>query len=198
MRYPKPIAKAIAQFTKLPGIGPRSAERIVFHLLKATASDCSALAASIGELKEKIHHCSVCYNVAESDPCNICSNKSRNSAVICVVERPADMLAVEKAGSYKGVYHVLMGKLSPLDGVGPGSLRVKELLKRVKDGGAREVVIATGSDVEGEATAIYLAKVLKPLKVKVTRIAHGLPMGSSLDFSDEVTISRALNGRRTM
>jgi recombination protein RecR len=198
MRYPKPIEKAIQEFTKLPGIGPRSAERLVFHLLRASRSDCTALAASITELKRKIHHCSICYNVAESDPCTVCSNKGRDSGTICVVERPADVMAVEKAGSYRGLYHVLMGKISPLDGVGPVNLRVKELLQRIEKGGVKEVVIATGSDVEGEATALYLAKVVKPLKVKVSRIAHGLPMGSSLDYSDEVTISRALNGRRAM
>ena len=195
MRYPKPIEKLIEEFTKLPGIGPRSAERLVFYLLKAPASECARLAAAITGFKKRIHHCSVCFNVAETDPCAICSDRSRDTRIICVVERPADVAAVEKTGSYKGHYHVLMGKISPLDGVGPKSLRMKELVGRVKLGGVGEVVIATSSDVEGEATALHLAKALKPLGVKVTRIAHGIPMGSSLVFSDEVTISRALEGR---
>jgi len=186
----------IEELTKLPGIGPRSAERIVFHLLKAPVADGSQLAAAIVELRKKIHHCAICFNLAESDPCGICSDERRDHGTICVVERPADVLAVEKTGTYHGVYHVLMGRIAPLDGVGPDSLRVKELVERVNRGGAREVIIATGSDVEGEATALYLAGLLKKTPVRVTRIAHGIPMGSSLDFSDEVTISKALEGRR--
>jgi recombination protein RecR len=168
----------------------------VFHLLKVTQKDCDDLAAAITEVKKRIHHCSICYNVAETDPCPVCADERRERSVICVVERPSDVVAVEKAGSYKGVYHVLMGKISPLDGVTPEQLRVKELFARVKCAGIKEVIIATGSDVEGEATALYLVRQLKQLKIKTTRIAHGLPMGSSLDYSDEVTISRALNGRR--
>jgi recombination protein RecR len=198
MRYPQPIAKLIKELTKLPGIGPRSAERIVFHLLKAPASDCAQLGAALAELRKRIHHCSVCFSVAETDPCSICSDAQRDPHTLCVVERPADMAAVEKAGSYRGRYHILMGKIAPLDNVGPDALRVKELIERVKRGGIKEVIIATGSDVEGEATAIYLAKALKALPVRVTRIAHGIPMGSSLDFSDVVTISKALDGRQEM
>jgi recombination protein RecR len=198
MQYPKPISRLIEELTKLPGIGPRSAERLVFHLLKAPASDSAQLAAAITELRKKIHHCSVCYNLAENDPCGICSDGRRDHRTICAVERPADVIAVEKAGSYHGVYHVLLGKIAPLDGVGPDSLRVKELLERVNKGGVREVILATGSDVEGEATALYLAGLLKKIPVKVSRIAHGIPMGSSLDFSDEVTISKALEGRTPM
>jgi len=198
MRYPPPIQKLIEELTKLPGIGPRSAERIVFHLLKAPPSDCAQLAGALSELRKRILHCSVCYSVAESDPCPICSDKKRDNNTLCVVERPSDMVAVEKAGSYRGLYHLLMGKIAPLDGVGPDSLRIQELLQRVKAGGVREVVIATGSDVEGEATALYLARALKQFPVKVTRIAHGIPMGSSLDFSDAVTISKAFEGRTPM
>ncbi|MEJ2745873.1 MAG: recombination mediator RecR [bacterium] len=195
MRYPHPIAKLIKELTKLPGIGPRSAERIVFHLLKAPASDSAELSAALGELRKRIHHCSVCYSVAEADPCPICSDTRRDSATLCVVERPADMMAVEKAGSYRGRYHVLMGKIAPLDNVGPDALRIRELVERVKKGGVKEVIIATGSDVEGEATALFLAKEMKAFPVRVTRIAHGIPMGSSLDFSDVVTIGKALDGR---
>jgi recombination protein RecR len=198
MRYPRPIQRLIEELTKLPAVGPRSAERIVFHLLKAPPSECAQLAAALSELRKKILHCSVCYSVAESDPCPICSDKRRDPHILCVVERPSDMVAVEKAGSYRGLYHVLMGKIAPLDGVGPESLRVQELLQRVKKGEVGEVVIATGSDVEGEATALYLAGALKPFQVTVTRIAHGIPMGSSLDFSDEVTISKAFEGRTPM
>ena len=195
MRYPLSIARLIEELIKLPGIGPRSAERIVFHLLKAPAADCDRLAEALREVRKKIHHCSVCYSMAESDPCPVCSDARRDPATLCVVERPADMMAVEKSGGYRGLYHVLMGKIAPLDGVGPESLRIDELVARVKRGGVAEVIIATGSDVEGEATALYLSRVLKPFAARVTRIAHGIPMGSSLDFSDEVTIKRALEGR---
>jgi len=198
MRYPKPIQNLIEELTKLPGIGPRSAERIVFHLLKAPSADCALLAGALSELRKKILHCSVCYNVAESDPCPICADPRRDTATLCVVERPSDMVAVERAGGYRGLYHILMGKISPLDGVGPESLRIQELVGRVGTGNIREVIIATGSDVEGEATALYLAEALKPSKAKITRIAHGIPMGSSLDFSDEVTIGKAFEGRAPM
>lgn len=198
MRYPPPIQKLIAELIKLPGIGPRSAERIVFHLLKAPALESSRLAAAMGELRKKIHHCSICYSVAESDPCPICADPRRDRQLLCVVERPSDMVAVEKAGSFRGLYHVLMGKIAPLDGVGPESLRIGELLTRVEKGGIKEIIVATGSDVEGETTALYLARALKKFPARVTRIAHGIPMGSSLDFSDEVTISRAFEGRTPM
>lgn len=195
MKYPQSISRLIEELIKLPGIGPRSAERIVFHLLKAPAPDCERLAEALCDVKKRIHYCSVCYSVAESDPCPVCSDPRRDPRTLCVVERPADMMAVEKSGGYHGLYHVLMGKIAPLDGVGPESLRIEELVGRVKRGGVAEVIIATGSDVEGEATALYLARALTPLAARVTRIAHGIPMGSSLDFSDEVTIKRALDGR---
>ncbi len=198
MKYPLSISRLIEELTKLPGIGPRSAERIVFHLLKTPLQECTRLSEAIAEVKKKIHHCSVCYSVAEADPCPVCSDPGRDPRTLCVVERPADMMAVEKSGGYRGLYHVLMGKIAPLDGVGPDSLRIEELVRRVRKGGVDEVIIATGSDVEGEATALYLARVLKPLPAKVTRIAHGIPMGSSLDFSDGVTITRALDGRAPM
>ncbi len=198
MKYPLSISRLIEELTKLPGIGPRSAERIVFHLLKTPLQECARLSEAIAEVKKKIHHCSVCYSVAEADPCPVCSDPGRDPRTLCVVERPADMMAVEKSGGYRGLYHVLMGKIAPLDGVGPDSLRIEELVRRVRKGGVDEVIIATGSDVEGEATALYLARVLKPLPAKVTRIAHGIPMGSSLDFSDGVTITRALDGRAPM
>ena len=198
MRYPAPVARLIDELVKLPGIGPRSAERLVFHLIKAPPSDCARLASAIAALRKKIVYCSACFNIAERDPCSICSDRRRDHGTVCVVERPSDVLAVEKSGSYRGVYHVLMGKISPLDGIGPGTLRVRELCERVRKGGVKEVIVATGSDVEGEATALHLLKLLKPLGVKLTRIGHGIPMGSSLDFSDEVTIERALEARRAM
>lgn len=198
MHYPRAVSRLIEELTKLPGIGPRSAERLVFHMLKVPASESLQLAAAIGELREKVRYCSTCFNLAEADPCAICSDERRDHRTVCVVERPADVLAVEKSGGFRGVYHVLMGKIAPLDGVGPESLRVKELVERVKRGGISEVIVATSSDVEGEATALYLADILKKHNLKVTRIAHGIPMGSSLDFTDEVTIGRAIEGRTVM
>ncbi|MCX6356275.1 MAG: recombination mediator RecR [Candidatus Aureabacteria bacterium] len=195
MRYPPAIQKLVEELIRLPGIGPRSAERIVFHLLKSPPDETVRLAGALTELRKKIHHCSSCFNVAQSDPCPICADVRRDQHTLCVVERPTDVVAVERAGNYRGRYHVLMGKIAPLDGVGPEALRIRELIGRVKRGGIGEVIIATGSDVEGEATALYVAKTLKELPVRVTRIAHGIPMGSSLDFSDEVTISKAFQGR---
>lgn len=196
MKYPLSISRLIEELIKLPGIGPRSAERIVFHLLKTPLQECTRLSEAIAEVKKKIHHCSVCYSVAEADPCPVCSDPGRDPRTLCVVERPADMMAVEKSGGYRGLYHVLMGKIAPLDGVGPDSLRIEELVRRVRKGGVDEVIIATGSDVEGEATALYLARRLKPLGVRVTRLAFGLPVGAAIEFADEVTLSRSLSGRR--
>ncbi|MBQ2712157.1 MAG: recombination protein RecR [Clostridia bacterium] len=192
--YIEPLAKLIAAFTKLPGVGQRTALRYAYAIINMHKEDAAEFALAIEEAKEQIHYCSVCGNFTVNDPCDICS--SRESKAICVVKEPKDVLAIEKLREYKGVYHVLHGALSPLDGVGPDDIRIKELLGRVADGSVEEVILATNSDVEGEATAIYISKLLKPLGIRVTRIAQGLPMGAELEFADDVTISRALSDRK--
>jgi recombination protein RecR len=186
----------IEELTRLPGIGRKTAQRIAFHLLRRPSAESHRLAEAINRAKESIRTCSLCYGFTEQDPCPICADADRDPSVICVVEEPSDVLALERAGSYQGLYHVLGGRLSPLDGVTPDSLRMKELTDRVKDGSTTEVIVATNPNAEGEATALYIAKLLKPLGVRLTRIARGLPVGSDLDFADEVTLSRALEGRR--
>ncbi len=181
---------------RLPGIGRKTAQRLAFHLLKASPEEARSLAQAIVELKEKVGFCHRCFNVAEQDLCDICRDPKRDGTLICVVEEPNDLLAVERTSEYHGRYHVLQGRLSPLDGIGPDELRVQELMERIGEGGVREVIVATNPNAEGEATAVYLTKLIKPLGIKVTRIARGLPVGSDLEFSDEVTLARALEGRR--
>lgn len=198
MRYPEPIARLINQLERLPGIGPRTAQRLAFYLLKRPKEDVLALARAIVEAKEKIGYCSVCYNLSDTDPCAICRDESRDSSLLCVVEDPRDVVAIEKTREYRGHYHVLHGVISPMEGIGPDDLKIKGLLQRLASGSFREVILATNPDVEGEATAMYLARLLKPLGVKITRIAHGLPVGGELEFVDEVTLSRAVEGRREM
>ncbi len=196
MRYASPsIEKAIEQLSRLPGIGRKSAQRIVFHLLRIDEEDVRELAQSLLELKQKVRHCSVCFNLSEEDPCRICSDPQRDRSVVCVVEQANDVLALERTGQYRGLYHVLGGALSPLDGIGPDNLRIAELVRRLEKGEIREVIVATNPNAEGEATAVYLARLLKPLGVRITRIARGIPMGSDLEYADEVTLSRALEGR---
>jgi len=196
MRYASPsIEKAIEQLSRLPGIGRKSAQRIVFHLLRIDEGDVRELAQSLLELKQKVRHCSVCFNLSEEDPCRICSDPQRDRSVVCVVEQANDVLALERTGQYRGLYHVLGGALSPLDGIGPDNLRIAELVRRLEKGEIREVIVATNPNAEGEATAVYLARLLKPLGVRITRIARGIPMGSDLEYADEVTLSRALEGR---
>jgi recombination protein RecR len=191
-----PVARLIEEFHKLPGIGPKSAQRLTYYLLRAPADDARALAEAILEVKEKTVLCSVCQNIAESDPCAICSNPERDHNAICVVEEPLDILALERAGAYKGLYHVLHGVISPMDGIGPEELKVQELLGRLRSGDVREVIMATNPNLEGEATAMYIARLISPLGVKVTRLARGLPVGADLEYADNVTLARALEGRQ--
>lgn len=187
----------VEQFRRLPGIGPKSAGRLAYHILKLDKKDVLALAAALTEAKEKIGYCSVCFNLTDADPCLICNSGKRDRSILCVVEDPKDVAAMERTREYRGLYHVLHGALSPLEGVGPDQIRIKELLARINESVA-EIIAATNPDVEGEATAMYLAKLLKPLGVKVTRIAHGLPVGADLEYADEVTLFKALENRREM
>jgi recombination protein RecR len=196
MTRPDPLAKLIEQLQRLPGIGAKSAGRLAYHILKTPREEVDRLADAMREVKERITYCSVCSNITDIDPCFFCTNPSRDGRVICVVEEPENVNGVEKTRQFNGLYHVLMGALSPLHGVGPDDLKIKELLGRVASGSVEEVILATNPNVEGEATAIYLAKLLKPLGVKVTRIAMGVPVGSDLEYADDVTMGRAMEGRR--
>ena len=194
--YPEPVARLIDGFQRLPGIGPKTAQRLTFFLLKRPADEVRELAESLVGLKERIVSCGTCFNVTEEDPCRICTDPARDSQLLCVVEEPNDLLAMERTGDFRGRYHVLQGALSPLDGVGPDDLKVRELLARLDVGGVIEVILATNPNVEGEATALYLARLLRPLGVRLTRIARGLPVGGDLEYADQVTLSKALEGRR--
>jgi recombination protein RecR len=194
--YPEPFARLIEALQRLPGIGPKTAQRLTFFLLKRPAEEVRELSSALLAVKERIVYCRVCFNVTDEDPCRICADPSRDGALICVVEEPNDLLAMERTGEFRGRYHVLLGALSPLDGIGPDDLKVRELLARLDTGGTTEVILATNPNVEGEATALYLAKLLRPLGVRVTRIARGLPVGGDLEYADQVTLSKALEGRR--
>jgi recombination protein RecR len=196
--YAPPLARLIEELSKLPTVGPKTAQRLAFYLLSMSAQDAEAIAGAILDAKSKIRNCSICGNITEADPCAICTNPQRDRTVFCVVEDPRDIAAMERTREFSGLYHVLQGAISPLDGIGPDDLRIAELLHRVAEGEVREVIIATNPRVEGEATALYLSKVLKPLGVRVTRIAHGLPVGGDLEYADEVTLARALEGRRDL
>jgi recombination protein RecR len=191
-----PVSRLIEELSKLPGIGPKSAQRLTYYLLRASPEDAQALAQAILEVKEKIVLCSVCQNITDADPCAICRNDQRDQDSICVVEEPLDILALERTGSYKGLYHVLHGVISPMDGIGPDDLKVRELLARLKTGQVREVIMATNPNLEGEATAMYLTRLIAPLGLKITRLARGLPMGADLEYADNVTLARALEGRQ--
>ncbi len=191
-----PLEHVIHELTKLPSIGRRTAQRLAFHLLRAPREDSEALARAIVDLREKIRLCSVCFNLSERELCTVCSDPKRDGALICVVEEPGNLLAVERMGAYRGLYHVLGGALSPLKDRGPDDLRLHELLERVGRGGITEVVLATNPDVEGEATAVYVSRLLKPLGLKVTRLAQGLPVGGDLEYTDDLTLRRAFEGRR--
>ena len=195
MSLPDPLIRLIEQLQRLPGIGPKGAQRLAFHLLKTPREDTERLVEAVRDVKEQVTYCSLCNNITTVDPCAFCSNADRDHHVICVVEEPQNVGAIEKTREFKGVYHVLMGALSPLQGVGPDDLKIKGLLGRVTNG-VTEVILATNPNVEGEATAIYLARLLKPLGVKVTRIAMGVPVGSDLEYADEVTMHKAMEGRR--
>ncbi len=190
------LARLIEQLQQLPGIGAKSAQRLAFHLLRQPREDVERLVDAVRDVKEQITYCSICSNITDADPCYYCTHPSRDQQVICVVEDPHNVTVIEKTGQFGGVYHVLMGALSPLQGIGPDDLKIKSLLGRIGKAEVREVILATNPNVEGEATAIYLAKLLKPLGVSVTRIAMGLPVGSDLDYADEVTMHKALEGRR--
>jgi recombination protein RecR len=194
--YAAPVQDLIDELGRLPGIGPKSAQRIAFHLLKLTKDDALRLARAINDVKERVSFCSRCFNVAEGEECTLCTDTRRDPAVVCVVEEPRDIAAVEKTQEYRGRYHVLMGAISPIEGVGPDQLKVRELLARLEPEGVKEVILCTNPNIEGEATAMYLARLLKPLGVKVTRIASGLPVGGDLEYADELTLGRALEGRR--
>ena len=195
---PAPLARLIQELVKLPGVGEKTATRLAFHLLRTDRHDVELLSAALLNMRDEIKLCSICLGLTAEDPCALCTDPQREAAAICVVERPADLIAVERAGQFRGRYHVLHGCLAPLDGVGPEDLRVAELLRRLQDGSVREVVIATNPTVEGEATALYLARLIKPLGIRVTRIAHGLPMGADVEYADSTTLSKALEGRREM
>src|SRR5215468_5586540 len=196
--HPEPVARLIDALQRLPGIGPKTAQRLTFFLLKRPSEEVAALAESLTQLKALIVHCSVCFNVTQEDPCRICSDPRRDARALCVVEEPNYLLALEKTGGFRGRYHVLLGALSPLDGIGPEDLKVRELLARLEREPVEEIILATNPSVEGEATAIYLAKLLRPLATRITRIARGLPVGGDLEYADEVTLAKALEGRRDM
>jgi recombination protein RecR len=191
---PEPLTRLIEQLQRLPGIGPKGAQRLAFHILKTPREQADALADAVREVKERVTYCSICSNITDRDPCVFCTDPSRDAHVICVVEEPQNVTAVEKTREFRGLYHVLMGSISPLQGIGPDDLKIKSLLSRVE--GVQEIILATNPTVEGEATAIYLARLLKPLGVKVTRIATGVPVGSDLEYADEITVHKALEGRR--
>jgi len=193
-----PLADLIAALQRLPGIGARSAQRLAYHLLKTPREEIDALAAAMLSVKEKVTYCSICSNITDVDPCAYCTSGDRDSRLVCVVEQPENVAAVEKTRGFRGRYHVLMGAIAPLQGIGPDDLKIKPLLARVAGGGIEEVILATNPTVEGEATALYLAKLIKPLGPRVTRIAMGVPVGSDLDYTDEFTMSKAIEGRREM
>lgn len=194
--YSGPISTLIEEFSKLPGVGRKTAQRLAFHVINMNMNDVEALSKAIVEAKKEIKYCSICYNITDKDPCSMCSNKNRDSSVICVVEDPRDVAAMERTKEFNGQYHVLNGVISPMDGIGPDMIRVKELVQRLGNQDVREIIMATNPTIEGEATAMYIARLLKPMGIKVTRIAHGLPVGGDLEYADEVTISKALEGRR--
>jgi recombination protein RecR len=195
LSLPDPLLRLIEELQRLPGIGPKGAQRLAFHILKTPRETTDRLVDAVRDVKERVTYCSICSNITDADPCTFCSNADRDHRVICVVEEPPNVAAIEKTREFRGVYHVLMGALSPLQGIGPDDLKIKSLLQRVSNG-VTEIILATNPNVEGEATAIYLARLLKPLGVKVTRIAMGVPVGSDLEYADEVTMHKAMEGRR--
>ena len=193
--YSPSIEKLIEAFEKLPSIGSKTAARLAFYILNSSEEETKEFVNSILEAKKNLKYCSVCYNISDTDPCMICANKGRDKSIICVVEDVKDIVAMEKTHEFKGVYHVLHGSISPMNGVGPDDIKIKELLSRLMEGDVKEIILATNPRVEGEATAMYLSKLIKPLGIKVTRIAHGIPVGGDLEYTDEITLSKALEGR---
>ena len=195
MHYSKPLAKLIEQFQKFPGVGPKSAQRMAFFMLKMPESQVKQFTDIVLEAKEKIRYCDICFNMSSESPCEICSSTKRNESSICVVAETKDLIAIEKTNEFSGKYHVLQGLISPLDGIGPDELRIRELLQRITNPDIKEVILAINPSVEGEATSLYLAKLMKPFGIKITRIAFGLPVGGDLEFVDELTLAKALEGR---
>jgi len=195
---PEPVTKLIEAFSQLPGIGPKTASRLTFYLLRRPVEQSQILADALRDLKQKIVFCQSCFNITEENPCAVCRDEARDRSVICVVEEPLDVLAIERTGEYRGLYHVLHGAISPVEGIGPDELRIAELLARLRQRPVREVLLATNPNLEGEATGMYLARILQPLGVRITRLARGLPVGGDLEYADAVTLSRALEGRQDM
>ena len=193
-----PLARLIEEFYRLPGIGPKSAQRLAYYLLRMPAADARSLAEAIVEVKEKVTLCSICQNVTEVDPCRICTDPGRDRSIMCVVEEPLDILALERTASYHGLYHVLHGAISPMDGIGPEDLKVSELLDRLRAGETKEIILATNPNLEGEATSMYIGRLIGPLGLRVTRLARGLPAGGDLEYADDLTLTRALEGRQEM
>lgn len=194
--YVAPLARLIEEFEKMPGIGHKTAQRLAFHVLDLSPSAVAGFVDAIESAKHKITYCSICQNLTDVNPCQICSSGKRDRSTVCVVENPRDVVAMEKTREYHGLYHVLHGAISPMEGIGPEDIRIKELLERLKDDTVKEVIMATNPNIEGEATAMYISKLLKPLGIKVTRIAHGIPVGGDLEYADEVTLTKAMEGRR--
>ncbi|MBG9795121.1 recombinase RecR [Paenibacillus dendritiformis] len=196
MYYPEPIAKLIEAFSRLPGIGPKTAARLAFHVIRMPEDDVIDFAKALVNVKRNLQYCSVCCNITDSDPCRICQDKNRDPSVICVVQETKDLVAMERTKEFQGYYHVLQGAISPMEGIGPEDIRLAELLKRLSDERVKELILATNPNIEGEATAMYISRLVKPFGIRVTRIAHGLPVGGDLEYADEVTLSKALEGRR--
>ncbi|WP_232698974.1 recombination mediator RecR [Brevibacillus daliensis] len=198
MFYPEPVSKLIEGFMKLPGIGPKTASRLAFHVLSMKEDDVLDLAKALVNAKRQLHYCSVCNNITDLDPCQICRDKSRDGSIICVVQEPKDLVAMERTREFSGYYHVLHGAISPMDGIGPEDIHIPGLLKRLGDEQVKELILATNPNIEGEATAMYISRLVKPTGIRVTRIAHGLPVGGDLEYADEVTLTKALEGRREL
>lgn len=198
-QYPRPLNKLINELSKLPGIGGKTAQRLAFHILSLTDQEANNLAQAIVDAKKNLHYCSVCGNLTDRDPCLICSDAERDPSIICVVETPQDVMAMERIREYRGMYHVLHGAISPVEGIGPGDINLKSLITRLQsDDRVREIIIATNPNIEGEATAMYISRLIKPSGIKVTRIAHGIPVGGDLEYADEVTLLKAIEGRREL
>lgn len=196
--YPEPLAKLIDAFSRLPGIGPKTAGRLAFHVLRMKEDDVIDFAKALVNVKRNLHYCSICCNITDTDPCRICQDKSRDSSIICVVQEPKDLVAMERTREFQGYYHVLHGAISPMEGIGPDEIRIADLLRRLSDERVQELILATNPNIEGEATAMYLSRLVRPFGLKVTRIAHGLPVGGDLEYADEVTLTKALEGRREL
>lgn len=198
MYYPEPIARLIDSFSKLPGIGPKTASRLAFHVLRMKEEDVINFAKALVDVKRNLTYCSICCNITDTDPCRVCSDQTRDRSMICVVQEAKDVIAMERTKEFHGMYHVLHGAISPMEGIGPDDIKVAELLKRLADDEVQELILATNPNIEGEATAMYLSRLVKPFHLKVTRIAHGLPVGGDLEYADEVTLTKALEGRREL